>query len=809
MAMLDLAKPATKTVRTFCSLCKVICPAVVTVENGVPVSLAPDREHSRGGAVCAKGRAAPEIHDHPHRVNYPIRRTRPKSDPDPGWERITWDEALDTIAAKLREVKETSGAHAVAFSRGTGSATGVRDADPWLTRLVNHFGSPNMMSTTHVCNWSRDGASYYTYGQANLPLPHTAESACIVLWGTNPSATQLGLARDVIAAKARGARLVVVDPRKVGVANKADRVLQLRPGTDGALALAFIDVLIQDDLIDEAFVRSWTNAALLVRNDTGRLLGATDVASERLAQDDLAGTTTPYLALDRASGRLVAYDAATRQYAQPTDTLALRGITEVSLADGSVVTCRTVFDLLAETARGSRPEIAAEITGVTAQEIVAAVHLIAGNRPVSHYLYNGLVQHTNGVQACRAIEIFYALLGDWDRAGGNVIPAPLTIKDIASRGALPNEAAALRLGSVERPLGPAAAPPGNIAAFDLYTSIVEGTPYKVRALVALGNNILLANADSVQGRAALAQLEFFAQAELFHTPTSQYADIVLPAADFLESESLSVSTGTVAQRRPAVVEPLYERRPDVDLIFGLATRLGLGDRFGDGDLAAAFDDVLAPAGFSWDALADEPEGLPIAPSLSYQKYTNVRPDGRPVGFGTPSGLVELFSDRFAAYGHAPLPSYEEPAESPHSTPELAARFPLVLTNAKRPQYLHSQHRAVTAIRKTMTAPQAEMHPETAAQYGVVQGAWIEIESPRGKVRAQAELTASIVPGVVCGSHGWWEGCEDLGIGGMDPFDAKGANLNLLVHADLKDPISGGLPHRSSLCRIRALDASEL
>jgi anaerobic selenocysteine-containing dehydrogenase len=801
MAMLELARPQTRTVRTFCSLCKVICPAVVTVDGDAPVSLAPDREHSRGGAVCAKGRAAPEIHDHPNRVNYPLRRTRPKTDPDPGWARCSWDEALDLIAAKLREVRETSGAQAVAFTRGTGSATGVRDTDPWFSRLANHFGTPNMMSTTHVCNWSRDGAAYYTFGVGNLPLPDTEQSACVVLWGTNPSATQLGLARDVIAARARGARLVVVDPRRVGLANKADLVLQVRPGTDGALALAMIDVLIQEGLFDAAFVREWTNAPLLVRTDTGRLLGTADVAPQRLAEDGIAGASTPYLALDEATGRLMAYDAKTRRYDAPTDGLVLRGSVDVPLRNGAVVACRTVFDLLAEAARRSNPEVASEITGVPAHQIVEAVRLIAASRPVSHYLYNGLVQHTNGVQACRGIAIFYALLGDFDRAGGNVIPASPAIKDIAARGALPAEAATLRLGSVDRPLGPAAVTPGNVAAFDLYSAILEDRPYPVRTLVALGNNVLLANADSVRGRAALQKLEFFAQAELFHTPTSQYADVLLPAADFLESESLMLSSGTRAQRRPKVVEPLYERRPDVDLVFGLATRLGLGDRFGGGDPARAYDEILAPAGISWDALKDEPEGLPMAPPVRYQKYADERPDGGLVGFGTPSGKVELFSDGFAQHGHAPLPTFQEPAESPRSRPDLAADYPLVLTNAKRPQWLHSQHRAVQSIRKTSPAPTVELHPDTAAQYGVEHGAWVMIETPRGRVRAQAEVTASIVPGVVCGSHGWWDACEALGLDGLDPFSQEGANLNLLVHADLIDPISGGLPHRSSLCRL--------
>src|SRR5699024_7218072 len=114
----------------------------------------------------------------------------------------------------------------------------------------------------------------------------------------------------------------------------------------------------------------------------------------------------------------------------------------------------------------------------------------------------------------------------------------------------------------------------------------------------------------------------------------------------------------------------------------------------------AYDEVLAPAGLTWAALDGEVEGVSVAPPPGYAKYAEERPDGRLTGFGTPSGKVELYSAAFAAHGYAPLPVYEEPAESPRRTPDLAADYPLVLTNAKRPQYLHSQHRAVKAIRKT-------------------------------------------------------------------------------------------------------------
>src|SRR5262249_45443359 len=140
-------------------------------------------------------------------------------------------------------------------------------------------------------------------------------------------------------------------------------------------------------------------------------------------------------------------------------------------------------------------------------------------------------------------------------------------------------------------------------------AILEQKPYPVRAVLAFGGNLLLANADSRRGCAALEQLEFFAQAELFHTPTSRYADVLLPAAGFLESEALAIG-GTV-RRRPRVVAPLHERRPDLEVVFELAKRLGLGAQFGNGEISAEYDRLLAPVGLSWEALRDRPDGVRV------------------------------------------------------------------------------------------------------------------------------------------------------------------------------------------------------
>jgi anaerobic selenocysteine-containing dehydrogenase len=794
----------TEVLRTYCSLCGVGCPAAIAVEGQRVLSLAPDREHPDGGTVCAKGRAAPEMHDHSHRVNHPLRRTAPKTAPDPAWEQCSWDEALDTIADRLLAIQSQSGSHAVAIGRGTGSGTGLSPTEPWVKRFAAAFGTPNYMTNTHLCNWPRDGASHYTFGVYPLPMPDVARSGCIVLWGSNPSATLLNLANGVLDAKGRGAKLVVVDPRRVGLGNRADLLLQVRPGTDGALALAFIHELIEHEWFDRSFVTDWTNAPFLVCDDTGRLLRSDEVAADQLALDGGWSGESGFVFVDERTGR-------------PTPSLAsnaalkgsqtqLRGSVILRLRDGGSVRCRTVFDLLAEEAGRFDPAAASRITGVPEGVIRDAVRLIAEHRPVSHHTWNGVVQHTNASQASRAIEVFYALLGDWDLPGGNLTrPAPRT-RDIGSGGGPSTMEADLRLGAEDRPLGPPSAPPGNIAAYDLFTAVLEERPYRIRALLSFGGNTLLNSGDPRRGREAFERLEFFAQAELFHTPTSRYADVLLPAAGFLESDVLMITNDGMAQRRRRVVQPLYDRRPDVNILFDLAKRLGLGDRFSGGDVKAAYDDVLSPAGLSFDGLLEHPNGVRVSPEVRYATYAETDVNGRPRGFDTPSGKVELFVDAWAEHGQAPLPTYEEPVESSVRTPDLARDYPLVLTNAKRPQYLHSQHRGVAALRRVHPDPTVEIHPETATRHGVVAGRWVWIETPRGRSRAVVDVTETIAPGVVCASHGWWEGCEELGLEPLDPFDEQGANVNLLVHNDVHDPISGSLPHRSSLCRVRLVDA---
>src|SRR5262249_42281083 len=307
------------------------------------------------------------------------------------------------------------------------------------------FGTPNLGGTTHLCQWPRDtGAAQYTFGTPALAMPDVARSGAIVLWGSSPSGNFLSLASDVAAAKARGAKLLVIDPRRIGLANKADVFLQIRPGTDGALALGLIHLLIREERYDAAFVRTWTNAPWLVRDDTGALLTVADL-------DGDPGASRRYVAAIDGRGTLAKYDAGRGVY-DVDGELALSRTHRVRLADGRQVTCRPVFERLAEIASGYEPQIVARITSIPADKIVAAARLLGAHRPVSHYFHNGLVQHTNATQASRAIEILYALLGDFDQPAGNVPGPSPSVNDVSAKAALPGVMAQIRLARSEPPI---------------------------------------------------------------------------------------------------------------------------------------------------------------------------------------------------------------------------------------------------------------------------------------------------------------------------------------------------------------------
>jgi anaerobic selenocysteine-containing dehydrogenase len=791
----------------YCGLCRAACGTVATVDNGRFSRLDPDPSHPTGQALCAKGRAAPELVYHPERLTHPLRRTRPKGEGDPGWERISWDTALDLTAAAMRRIVAQHGPEAVAFSLSSPSTTAIGDSVGFIQRLMHAFGTPNCFNNMDMCGWGRAGATRYVYGVGSVAtggagsgaMPDIAQSGCLILWGYNPSSSRLTHATATVAARKRGMRLIVIDPRRAGFVSKADIWLRVRPGTDGALALGLANLMIQHDWYDADFMRTWSNGPLLVRADTGRMLTVRDLTSD--------GEARQYLAWDTAAARPVVYDVSTGRYDGATTTLALDGEYRIATAQGEVV-CQPAFALYAALCRRYPPEVVETTCWIPRAQLEETAQLLWQARPVSYYAWSGHEHHANVTQTARAMALLYALTGCFDAPGGNVLlpgvpTAPITGADLPVSKQRPPA-----LGAAERPLGPSRS--NVITARELYRAILEATPYPVRGLIGFGANMLLSQADGRHGRVALAALDFYAHADLFMTPTAALADVVLPVASAFEREALkigfevSTEAQSLIQFRQAIVPPPGKARADTDIVFALAERLGLGAQFWNGDIETAYSHQLAPTGVSLEQLRAQPAGVRVPLHVRYAKHAEPDAHGHPRGFATPSRRIELYSETFLEHGYAPLPDFVEPAIGPVARPDLAARFPLVLTCAKPGLFCQSQHRALPSLRKRVPDPTVALHPETARARQIAQGDWVSIATPAGSVRARAQLNTDLDPRVVVGEHGWWQGCAALGASAYDPFSQEGANFNLLIGSDTLDPISGTASHRAYLCEIRPI-----
>jgi anaerobic selenocysteine-containing dehydrogenase len=785
----------------YCALCVSRCGSSAVVENGRLVALEPDPSHPTGQALCAKGRAAPELVYHSDRLLYPLKRTRPKGDPDPGWQQISWDEALDLTATRLGQLAKQHGPQSVVFSIVSPSTSASADSIMWVERLMHAFGSPNLCVSMELCGWGRYLAPMYTFG-ASVPgvyMPDLQNAGCILFWGYNPNLARLVHATATVEALKRGARLIVVDPRRTGIAKKADLWLQVRPGTDGALALGIAHVMIERGWYDRDFIRDWTNGPLLVRLESGHLLTHRDLSEQ--------GSPQQYVAWDQAVGRPILYDPATGGYEGEAPEPALFGTFTIKTWQGEVA-CQPAFELTAELCRRYPPERAEAICGVERGQVEEAARMLWEARPVAYYTWSGVEMQTNATQISRAIAQLYTLSGSFDTRGGNVLFAAVPAANVAGRELVSGGQRARALGLAERPLGPSRWQ--HVTSEEIYRGVLEQQPYAVRGLVGFGANLLLSHSNSRRGREALAALDFYVHADLFMNPTAELADVVLPVTSAFECEALRIGfevsqeAQSLVQLRQRLVEPRGEARSDTEIVFDLACRLGLGHHFWDGNVEAAYRYQLGPSGVSLEALRENPRGVRVPLQTHYRKFAE-RKDGIPQGFATPTKKIELYSETLLEHGYAPLPEYDEPLVSPFSRPDLVERFPLILTCAKHTLFCESQHRALPSLRRRAPDPEVELHPAAAAERGIRPGEWVSVETPEGSIRARARLNDTLEPRVVCGQHGWWQACPDIGAPGYDPFSPDGANFNLVIGNGAIDPISGSVPHRAYVCQIRRVD----
>ena len=583
---------ARETRRTWCGLCHARCGLLMDVEGGRAVSVRGDPEHPvNRGQTCRRGRMMLEHLYHPERLDHPLRRIGSRASGD--WERVTWDEALDDVAARLEDLRERFGAETLALTRGT-----YRTYHWDARRFMNLFGSPNSTGVNFICHCPSVAVESAVCGV--LPRPDFGDTACIVNWGTCRSVSgELGDWPALQAARRRGARLITLDPRRTTEAEMSDIWLQLRPGTDVAMALAWINVICEEGLYDADFVDGWTVGFEDVRElargfAPERVADLTWVPADKIvAAARLYATTRPAVikggkGIDKAGPNMQGSAHARAILRAITGNLDVAGGEQ---SGGAAGPSRVVSDLEMECNDALHSEQRSKLLG--------------GER---HRLFS-----------------FEA----WECMARQVRRLP----DDYLR---PVEANEIAMAHPHAVLG----------------AMTTDEPYPVRALICQAANPLITLADPGRTFAALQSLDLLVVMDYYMTPTAAVADYVLPAASTVERDDLA-AFGSACIAYPRGLDPMAGRRSDYEFWMELGRRLGQAEHWPWDSAEAVCDWRLAPAGLSFDALKLRHAWFEEAPVGR----------SRQLGFATPSGKVELRSSLLEELGYDPLPVHVAADES--------------------------------------------------------------------------------------------------------------------------------------------------
>jgi len=437
-----------------------------------------------------------------------------------------------------------------------------------------------------------------------------------------------------------------------------------------------------------------------------------------------------------------------------------------------------------------------QITWVPKAQIQEAARLFARSKPAVIQWGVAIEQQNTSADTNRALLALMGITGNIDVPGGQVLFTPPRVRTVGEFGAhkmLSEEQRAKRLGGDRFRLA------GNFAIINpgcVWEAILEERPYPVKMLFFISSNPLLTRANASQVRKALEAVDFMAVADFFLTPTAELADVVLPAATWLEMDYIGdfwKRHGYILPRHKVV--QVGECKSDHEMLNELARKVGQGAYWWE-SFEGALDWILEPMGMTWQEFKQKGEDL--RGEVRYRKYESK-------GFSTPTRKFELFSTLLEKWGHDPLPQFREPPESPLSSPELYKEYPYILITGRRlPGFSHTENRQVRPLRELHPEPLLEIHPEAASREGIQEGDTVLVESPRGRASFKARLFEGMDPRIISAEHAWWFPEQP----GPD-HGWENSNINLLTRNDYEscDPAMGATPVRTLLCRLRVTDPS--
>ncbi|MBW2050598.1 MAG: molybdopterin-dependent oxidoreductase [Deltaproteobacteria bacterium] len=661
------------------------CRMRVTVEGGKVREVRGDPTDPEGkGELTLRGEHIKEFLYAPDRLTYPMKRVGERGEGK--WERISWDEALKVVAEKLKEIKQTYGAEAIDFHHGhyhSGDILGT-----YLPRLANLIGTPNITNPSHVCHLPRVFLQFnIDLGAVFQPdLPHT---------------------RCLLLARARGVKLIVIDPRVTSYAEEADIHAQLRPGTDGALALGMLNVIIKEGLYDKEFVEQWTVgfdklAQHIEEYPPEKVAEITWVPAEtirkisRMYATNKPACISPRNALDQhtnASGAIRAINILMTI----TGNLDVKGGNIMMIPISMGCEDLKLFDKLS-------PKAAEKKLGAD----TCLLSKLSTTWPSAHTpsLWDAIL-HGNPypVKAMMVMAANPALTC----ANSNVVQEALRKLEFLVVADLFMTPTA-ELADIVLPAC-TFLEQTRFVTYDIHAD--HG--WNATSRLALSPKVVEPVGESWSDWKIICELgRKMGYSEYFPWKTREEAiDDELQPLGITCEELKKHPEGLIITVPPF----LYTRK----------------------------------RGFLGRMIRE------IMKLVAFRSYPDMYKKYEMQGFMTPSKKVEIYSERLEKFGYDPLPIYREPAESPVSQPELAKEYPLILiAGTKLEAYTHSMMRNIPELHKHVPENLLEIHPNTSSQLEINNGDIVEVSSPRGSIQCKARVTNSIDPRVVHLYHGFRE-----------------------------------------------------
>lgn len=848
------AEDEVKIVGTYCKACILACAVNAEVRNGRVVRLEgnPNDCYSRG-RMCPKGLSGIQALYHPNRTKYPMKRVGERG-VDNKWERITWDEGITMVAEALIEMRDKTGRNGLLCTTGGGGNPDFMG--PIAFR--GYWGAGNVFEPGCAqCAMPRDWIMAGMFGgmptfpsmadgQARELFNPNMRCECFVIWGTGPA--QSGPAqpgRACVELREAGCKTVVVDPRFTGDAARADVWLPIRPGTDVAMMLGWLNYILENDLYNKEFIEKWSNLPYLVdpRDPAGALLRASEVKDMDVSKGEA------YVFYDKGTKEV------TKSYALSPENEdsykpALWGTYEVTLKNGKKIKCKTAGTEYRERVAEWTLEKTAETCWVDVEDLEKAIKMYASAASGGISLGVATDQHPQSVQAGEGVCALNLLMGFIEKPGcpittvapsaskyqmgvrrGNFmeIPPPLYQAFNPNNNEFgyeyePKESRIERFGYVEHK-GFGCWQHSHIPT--TREAILTGEPYQPHVWIERSGNKMATLGDSSSWIEAFKKMDLICHSYMYPTSfTFEAADIIFPVTEWLES--VYYYSANVLEGFHSDTTILFEHCDDRFTWGTLLKKLGdLGDEnsyhayyveqthYAQCDFEQYKSD-LAIVGKTYEETKEMNPWVNCTEqefwdSVGYEKnYLGLAEDGTYLGFFTKpaNGLditdtpkkVGIYNDRVIYVGrhgeeafempaasedYQPVPYYWEPSESPLEESD----YPLVLTEGRLPFVHHTTLRNIPYIREMYPAPELWIDPEAAAERGIENGDWVNIKSRRCEnneyiadgIYAVAYVTEGIAHGCVYMER-WWN--PEFLEEGKDPRKSwTTCNVNVLTKKD--------------------------